>query len=392
MVFGGIVGPSAAGAASDRLWRSMLTMNPEGAKPLVVNLVSETVDGSKGHGVHTAFLQTRIALERAGAEVRVNAGPGSDVVHIETMGLRSLRLLLRTRERAVVTAHVVPESMVGSFMLAPLWLPIGAWYMRAFYSLADEVLAVSPEVVDGLERMGLDVPVRFVPNAIDVDHFRPQDGWREQVRAELGIDRDAFVAVCAGQVQPRKGVKAFVDAARAMPDVTFVWAGGMPFRRLTAHYREMLRLVAEAPANCKFLGDLPYEDMPRLYAGADCLLFPSLQETFGLAIIEAAAAGLPLVLRDLPTYQPLFGDAYLAGDEQTFVERVTAIRDEPTLRALYAKRARDMASRFDTVRHGQLLLAAYDDVLARAEAERARTARRVRPVLQWAFSERSHRR
>lgn len=370
----------------------MQTTYAEGLKPLVVNLVSETVDGSTGHGVHTAFLQTRAALEGVGVDVRVNAGAGCDIVHIETMGLRSLRLLLRTRERALVTAHVIPASMVGSFALAPLWLPIGAAYMKAFYSLADEVLAVSPEVVEGLERMHLGVPVRFVPNAIDVGRFRPQPGWREETRAELGIDEDAFVVICAGQVQPRKGVRNFVDAARAMPDVTFVWAGGMPFRRLTAHYREMRRLVAEAPANCRFLGDLPYEEMPRRFAAADCLLFPSSQETFGLAIIEAAAAGLPLVLRDLPTYRPLFGDAYLSGDDDTFVARLTALRDDLRLRAHYARLARDMAGRFDSVRHAQLLLAAYDDVLARAEADRARTARRVRPVLQWAFSERSPRR
>ena len=362
------------------------------ARPLVVNLVSETVQGSKGHGVHTAFLQTLTALERAGVDVRVNAGVGSDIVHIETMGLRSLKLLLSTRERAVVTAHVVPESLVGSFMLAPLWLPLGAAYMRAFYSLADEVLAVSPEVVDGLERLRLNVPVRFVPNAIDVERFRPQPGWREEVRAELGIAEGAFVVICAGQVQPRKGVQQFIEAARRMPDATFVWAGGMPFKRLTAHYGEMMRAVAGAPANCLFVGALPYEEMPRHYAAADCLFFPSSQETFGLAIVEAAAAGLPLVLRDISTYRPLFGDAYLAGDDDTFVERLTALRDDPVLRAFYAKRASDLASRFDTARHAELLLDAYDAVLARAESERGSAARRVRPALQWAFSERPHRR
>ncbi len=372
----------------------MLTNDPraDGSRPLVVNLVSETVGGSKGHGVHTAFLQTRTALERAGVDVRVNAGAGCDIVHIETMGLRSLRLLLRTRERAVVTAHVVPESLVGSFMLAPLWLPIGAAYMRAFYSLADEVLAVSPEVVEGLERMQLDAPVRLVPNAIDVARFRPQPGWREEVRSRLGIADKAFVAICAGQIQPRKGIHDFVDAARSMPDVTFVWVGGMPFKRLTAHYGDMVRTVAEAPSNCIFAGDMPYEEMPRYFAAADCLFFPSVQETFGLAIVEAASAGLPLLLRDLPTYRPLFGDAYLAADDGDFTAKIAALRDDASLRAFYAKRACDMAARFDTERHGALLLDAYASVLARAESDRARSARRVRPVLQWAFSERSHRR
>lgn len=362
------------------------------ASPLVVNLVSETVGGSTGHGVHTAFLQTRTALERAGVDVRVNQGPGCDVVHIETMGLRSLSMLLRTRERALVTAHITPESFLGSFALANIWWPIGALYLHMFYAFADEVLAVSPEVVDGLDKMHLAAPVRYVPNAIDVARFRPAEGWRAGIREKLGIAPDAFVVICAGQVQPRKGVRDFIEAARAVPEATFVWVGGMPFKRITAHYSEMRRLEATAPANCIFAGDVDYDDMPRYYAAADCLLFPSLQETFGLAIIEAAAAGLPLVLRDIHTYQALFGDAYIAADGSNFADHVRALMESPAALALWSKRARDMAARFDVSRQGQLLVDAYRDVLARAEGDRSRTARRVRPALQWAFSERSPRR
>jgi 1,2-diacylglycerol-3-alpha-glucose alpha-1,2-galactosyltransferase len=363
------------------------------AKPLpVVNLVSETVDGSKGHGVHTAFVQTKSALERSGVDVRVNCADRCDVVHIQTMGLQSLQQLLRARERAVVTAHIVPESLVGSFVLAPLWLPIGAAYMHAFYSLADEVLAVSPEVSDGLRRMKLKVPVRVVPNAVDVERFRPEPGWREEMRAEAGIAADAFVAICAGQIQPRKGIDVFIETARAMPDVTFVWVGGMPFRRLTDHYRHMLDAVAKAPANCHFVGDVAYTEMAKWYASADCLFFPSVQETFGLAIVEAAAAGLPLVLRDISTYRALFGDSYLKGDEHTFVEIIGSLRDDEELRARYAESSRALASHFDTSRLAEHLLKVYDDVLARSETERARSARRLRPVLQWAFGGRPGRR
>ncbi len=361
-------------------------------RPVVVNLISETVGGSQGHGVHTAFLQTQRALEQAGVEVRVNCGPGCDIVHIETMGLVSLWMFMRTRERAVITAHVVPESMVGSFLWAPLWKYFAELYMHVVYSLADEVLAVSPAVVEGLTRIGLRAPIRLVPNAIDTARFKCEPDWRGRVREKLGIAPDAFVVVCAGQVQPRKGVRQFVQAARAMPEVTFVWAGGMPFKLLTAHYSEMRRIVATAPSNCLFVGDLPYEEMPSYYAAADCLFFPSLQETFGLAIIEAAAAGLPLVLRDLPNYRALFGGAYLAGDEATFVELLGSLRDDPDLRALYAERALEMSADFDTVRHGQLLLDAYEGVLARAEADRGTMARRIRPDRQYAFSARTGRR
>ena len=383
-------------APSEKLERQVETMytipKPDDMPTPVVNLVSETVDGCKGHGVHTAYVQTKRALERAGVDVRVNSGDDCDIVHIQTMGLQSLRQLLRARERAVVTAHIVPESLVGSFVFAPLWLPIGAAYMHAFYALADEVLAVSPEVLDGLKRMKVKVPVRVVPNAVEVANFRPQPGWREEMRERQGIDPDRFVAICAGQIQPRKGVDAFIETARAMPDVTFLWVGGMPFRRLTDHYRHMRAAVANAPENCHFVGDVPYGEMAKWYASADCLFFPSVQETFGLAIVEAAAAGLPLIMRDLPTYRPLFGDGYLGSGDSRFAAAIALLRDDEDVRADYIQRALAMAARFDTSCLADHLLEVYSDVLARSEAERARSARRLRPVLQWAFGERDFRR
>jgi len=350
----------------------------------VVNMVSVTVGGSKSHGVHTAFIQTQEALERLGVDVRVNSRGRYDIVHHQTMGVGSFFQLMSGRDRAVVTAHVVPDLLVGSFALAPLWLPLGAAYMRAFYNLADEVLAVSPEVGEGLKRMGVKVPVRVVPNAVDPARFQAKPGWREEMREAAGVPADAFVAICVGQIQPRKGIDAFLETARAMPDVSFIWVGGMPFRRLTDHYRQMLDAVDKAPSNCHFVGEVPHDDMPKWFAAADCLFFPSFQEGHPFAAIEAAAAGLPLILRDIPIYE-LFDDAYLAGSERTFAEQIARLRDDDALRSEYARRAADLSARFDTVQLAEQLVSVYQDVLARSESERARPARRLRPMLQWAL-------
>lgn len=350
----------------------------------VVNMVSITVGGSKSHGVHTAFVQTQHALEQLGVDVRVNSTDRVDVVHHQTMGVGSFFKLLRGRERAVVTAHVVPELLLGSFTLAPLWLPIGTFYMRSFYNLADEVLAVSPEVAAGLKGMGVRVPVRVVPNAVDVDRFQPQPGWREEMRARAGVDPDAFTAICVGQIQPRKGIEAFIETARAMPDVQFIWIGGMPFRRLTDHYRHMLHAVANAPANCHFIGEVPYDEMPRWFAAADCLFFPSFQEGHPFAVLEAAAAGLPMILRDIPIYE-LFDDAYIPASERTFAEQIARLRDDESYRAEYARRSAELSHGFGTARLAEQLVVVYQDVLARSEADRARAGRRLAPMLESAF-------
>ncbi|MCX8007435.1 MAG: glycosyltransferase family 4 protein [Coriobacteriia bacterium] len=332
---------------------------------ITVNLVSETVGGATGHGVHTAFAQTREALARAGVDVHVNAEMCCDIAHIETMGPVGLRALLRERGHVVVTAHIVPESLVGSFAFARLWLPIARSYIRFFYSRADLILAVSPAVAEGLRDMRLRTPVRVVPNAIDLERFRSRPEWRAEVRASLGIPDDAFVAISTGQIQPRKGVDTFVRVARQCPDATFLWLGGMPFKALTAGFRRMMRTTKRVPENCRFLGEVPHEEVPRYLSAADCLLFPSRQETFGFTVVEAAAAGLPLVLRDLEVYRPLFDDSYIACDEAGFADAIERLMTDPSLREEHAARALRMADRYGLETHAAALLDAYRWVLRR---------------------------
>jgi len=348
-----------------------------------VNIISETPGHFEGQGVHTAFLQTQVALKSAGLDVRVNDWRPADIVHIQTMGLRAFASLIAHPLRSVVTAHVVADSFLGSFILARLWRPIGNAYMKIFYGLATQVVAVSPEVGDQLSRMRLRSPVRVIPNAIDTSRFVAGPVERSVMRTRLGIADDAFVVMCTGQVQPRKGVDDFIAAALALPDITFVWVGGQPFKRLTAEHDRMCRLVTDAPSNCIFVGSAPYDEMPGWYAGADVLFFPSRQETFGLTIIEAAASGLPLLLNDLTAYGPLFGDAYIAADAMSFVPWLVRLRDDTALRATYAARALRMAAQYDTAQLGQRLLDVYGEVLIR------RAPRRLWPA---AFARGSHRR
>jgi hypothetical protein len=88
----------------------------------------------------------------------------------------------------------------------------------------------------------------------------------------------------------------------------------------------------------------------------------------------------------------LFGDAYLAGDERTFTAHLRQIMDDDAAREAWGRRAREMAMRFDVSRMGDQLVRVYEEVLARPEADRTRSARVMRPAIQWAFSARGGRR
>jgi glycosyltransferase involved in cell wall biosynthesis len=110
-------------------------------------------------------------------------------------------------------------------------------------------------------------------------------------------DLDPPTVFMVGHVIKRKGLATFVETAHRMPDVDFVWFGPVD-RSLKG--RETKRLVDEAPANCTFTGFV--DDIRGAYAAGDVFCFPTHEENEGIALLEAMAAGKPLVVRDIETF------------------------------------------------------------------------------------------
>jgi len=131
-----------------------------------------------------------------------------------------------------------------------------------------------------------------------------------------GIAQDAFVVLGAGQVQTRKGVQDFVKVAKEMPDITFVWAGGFSFGRITEGYEELEAIMKHPPENVKFLGIVDRDEMVDVYNMANVLFIPSYNELFPMTILESANIGVPLVIRDLELYEDILFDHYLKGKNQ----------------------------------------------------------------------------
>ncbi|HEY8094114.1 MAG TPA: glycosyltransferase family 4 protein [Acidimicrobiales bacterium] len=145
----------------------------------------------------------------------------------------------------------------------------------------------------------LDVVV--VPPGVDVERFHPLDaGPRAAARARFGISPDVPLVVSVSRLVPRKGFDTLIRAAgrlrAAVPDLVVAIAGS---GRDEARLR---RLATEVGASVTFLGRVPDEDLPSLYACAD--VFAMLcrsrwggleQEGFGIVFLEAAACGVPQV-------------------------------------------------------------------------------------------------
>jgi 1,2-diacylglycerol-3-alpha-glucose alpha-1,2-galactosyltransferase len=338
-------------------------------KPFRINVVSESQYFGQGQGVHTAFMDTvEMLRKQPGVEVLVNSTEACDVMHAHTLGPLYWALAPRYRHRRLLSAHVVPASMEGSLVGWKLWGGAFARFLKTAYNSADVVIAVAPAVQRTLKALGVRSRQVVITNPVNLKKFRPSRELRASGRRLLGLKAGDKVALCVGQIQPRKGVEDFVRAAEKNPGVQFVWVGGRPFSVMTDAYAAMNRLVEGARPNVHFKGLYPLERMPEIYNAADLFYFPSFQENCALAIAEAAACGLPLLLRELPDYRELYGRHFLGAEDQAdFALTIRRFFAQAGKRAAWRRSSLAMVKRFDVQALGDNLLETYRAVLKRSE-------------------------
>ena len=160
-----------------------------------------------------------------------------------------------------------------------------------------------------------------IPNGVDYQRFaaaaaptpeaeRARSRWRD----ELGR-----YVLAVGGIEPRKGsidlLAAHAELITEHPEVQLVFAGGETLFDYRDYRAEFDRLQDSLGVTPHILGAIDDRDLPSLVAGCAAFAFPSVKEGFGLAALEALAAGRPVVARELPILREVFGPtvAY-AGD------------------------------------------------------------------------------
>lgn len=286
-----------------------------------IHVISETPFVMKATGVHTAFVDhIELLREKNDIEVVVNDEGTGDIFHGHTYGLYYIWKGLRYNGRRVFTAHVIPDSIKGSLPAWRLFMPFIKLGLKIVYSYADVCIAISPMVAKAIAETGAKTKIVKIYNPVHIETWKRNEEKRRRGRKKLGLREDEFVVLGVGQLIGRKGIDDFLDIARAIPEVKFVWAGGRPFGKLTEGIIRINEKLADAGDNFINAGQIDLEDMPDIYSAADLMLFPSFQENCPLAPIEAAACGMPVIFRDIEEYRSLYENPYLkAGDKEEFI-------------------------------------------------------------------------
>lgn len=165
---------------------------------------------------------------------------------------------------------------------AALYVSSGNRRLLRDYGVPDARLFASPYAVDG---------ARFALPAAE------HRAARAAVRARLGVRSDQPLLLFVGKLQPVKAPALLLDAHAALresgSDAALCLAGDGPLRESLA-----ARIRARAIPGVTLAGFQNQSELPALYAAADALVLPSVRETFGVVVVEAMHAGLPVVASD----------------------------------------------------------------------------------------------
>ena len=295
-----------------------------------VHMVSELSWLLKGNGVNTAFLQlVDLLTEHHAVQVVINGQGRGDVYHSHSYGFFYFLRGLGYKGRRILTVHVIPDSARGSIPGARMLMPLLRWYFKKVYTYADVCIALSPMVEKAILETGAKTRIERIHNPIPIDFWRRTDDKRAMGRKMLDLQEDDFVVLGVGQIEGRKGVEDFLSFTEEIPEAKFVWAGGRPFGPLTEGLQRINALMAKAPKQVKFPGMFDLKEMPYIYAAADLFVFPSFQENCPMAPMEAAAAGLPVIFRDLPEYKLLYKNPYIrATSTEDFITEISRMIED----------------------------------------------------------------
>jgi len=253
----------------------------------------------EGETVGDRILRSIVVLGEAFAR-RVAGGTAYDVVHAQDC----------------ISANAVPRCVRTIHHLDTFTTPeLVACHERAIVRPYAHV-CVSAAVADEVEA-GWGLHPVVIPNGVDAARFvaaahhpTASAPWRS---------RFGRYVLAVGGIEPRKGtldlLEAFALARRTLPDLELVVAGGETLFDYRDYRAAFDARAVELGVETHVLGSVDHDVLPGLVAGCAALGFVSTKEGFGLAAMEALAAGVPVVTRPLPVLREVFGDHVRYGDE-----------------------------------------------------------------------------
>jgi len=287
---------------------------------------NEKVIGKSGLG--KAIKHQMKALEKNGIDYTTNTLDNYDILHINTYFPGSYEFAKKAKKdgkKIVYHAHSTEEDFRDGFVLCKQISPVFKKWLIKCYSLGDVIVTPTEYSKSLLEGYGIDKKIYAVSNGIEIEKFKRNEQLGINFRKKYNFSEADKVIIGIGLYIRRKGIVDFVELAKRMPEYKFIWFGYSPLAAATKDVKDAVNTKLD---NLIFAGYVEPEMIIGAMSGCDLYVFPTLEETEGIPVIEACACKCKMLIRDIPVFEPWLKDGintYKASSLDEFETKIKSI-------------------------------------------------------------------
>ncbi|MCS6907993.1 MAG: glycosyltransferase, partial [Anaerolineales bacterium] len=257
-------------------------------------------------------------------------------------------------------------------------------YLPVFCRAVDVVISPSDGMRKVLLRLGVNVEIQVVPNGVDLTAFRQP--IQAAHRVDLGFDEQNIVLIYVGRLGPEKNlpflIRCFAGVIQAFPQTRLLLVGDGPEKKTL---QELVSQLGISPYVC-FTGMVPYERVCQYLKMADVFVTASVTEVHPLSVIEAMAAGLPVLGIHSPGISDTVCDGvsgFLVGEEDmvAYAAKMARMISDKEERRRMGEAAQKEAERFSIDQTGARMLEIYREAIEKKAEKQRSFSVRVRRLL-----------
>lgn len=231
---------------------------------------------------------------------------------------------------------------------------------------AAAIHVVSDREAKNVKELNFTTPIIHIPNGIEPDKFN-SDREKSLLRQEFKFPKDKVLVLTLGRISPIKNLeflgRVLKECLSVNDQLRYVMAGPdhTPYAKSLKKYYEDLGIMDK----CYFVGEVKGRQKTELLNACDIFCMPSLSENFGIAALEALAAGLPLIISENTPWQQIneYGAGYcLPLSEEVFSTKLIQLCEDQQLRTIQSEQALTIASNFAWSNISKKMIESYQEI------------------------------
>jgi glycosyltransferase involved in cell wall biosynthesis len=258
-------------------------------------------------------------------------------------------------------------------------------YMPDFCNAVDLVISPSNGMKNVLRQYGVESHVEVVPNGVDLRHFHRA---QPLVRSDFGFNDQDILLIYAGRIAPEKNleflIRSFAGVSQVFSNVHLLIVGGGQ-----KQFEDEIKSLPSAlniPDRVHFIGMISYDRLPAYLAMCDAFVTASVTEVHPLSVIEAMAAGLPVVGIDSPGVGDSITDCetglLATEDMASFTAKLTYLCMDSALRGQMGRAAREASAQYSIERTTKIMLGHYTRLTQSTKPLKQSFDERLREILE----------